>query len=166
MNDRYISKITVIEDSGGSLHHCGTVSVRVQVECPTAEELMYCPGCNKFWEMAEDYWGDDKTKWAVEKPVPQTNYIELYKTNTIYIDGLREKLKTKDRLLSENHQLIIARAKKIKILEEEQIEYLETHLQVQEQFNEVMAELRQHYGPNNEVLDELENRILSGPGSK
>lgn len=120
---------------------------------------MICPECDVFWGVDEDYWGDDKTVWDVEKPVPQTNYVELYKTLTISTSRLTEKLKTKDRLLSEAHKKFEALDRKIKILEEEQIEYLESHTKVLEQFNEVMAELRQHYGPNNEVLDEMENKL-------
>lgn len=116
MSDTYVSRVTGTEASDRLLHHCGTVSVCVDVECAMAERLLYCPECEIFWGQDEDYWGDDKTEWEIEPPAPQTNYVKLVAAKDEIISRMHGKVHVKDRLLSDAHRGKEARDRTIESL--------------------------------------------------
>lgn len=151
MSDTYIHRVISTHVPDGTLHHCGTISIPCEVECSMYENVLWCPQCELFWAIDEDCWQDKNTKWEVEKPAPQTNYVELIETKDSIIARMHENIETKGKQLSGAHKKIDVHIK----TEEELRDTIR-------RYNELVGELHEMYGADNEVLNDMETRIL-GP---
>lgn len=87
------------EDSGGEIHRCGTVSVKVEVECSMMEDLLYCPSCEVFWISDEDYWSDEETVWDISKPLSRGNIVNNLKAAQESAESLGKMVELKSRAL-------------------------------------------------------------------
>lgn len=155
-SDIYINKVTAThEPDGTTLHLCGCVSIEYDVECQMCEKAFWCPDCEVFWTV-DECWHDKDTKWEVEKPPCQTNYVELARGKDEIITKLEQDIKDQKGKLFLKEEMI-------EKLDTRRIELEKTEAELRDtirRYNELVEELRQMYGGDNEVLNEMETRIL------
>jgi len=176
-SDTYINKVTAThEPDGTTLHLCGCVSIECDVECQMYEKAFWCPDCEEFWTV-DECWHDKDTKWEVEKPACQTNFIELVAGKDEIITKLEQEIKDqKGKLFLKVEMIEKLDARRIELeetiiaheLESEELDKMRQRLDYElagqkklvQGYNGIMEELHKMYGADNEILNEMEARIL------
>lgn len=174
MSDTYISKVTSIKPEPTVIHQCGTKSFSCEVESPMYDGAYWCPTCKVFWAIDEDCWHDKDTIWDAKIPSnnirPKDNLPYTIELMLGEIEDQKRKLLLKEEMIEkldtrriELEETIIANELEAEELDKvrQRLDYeLAGQKKLVQGYNGIMEELHKMYGADNEVLNEMETRIL------